>query len=288
MQSSPLILNQLHKKYGANHAVRGVSFELKKGEVFGLLGPNGAGKTSIISCLVTLEEPTSGEILMFGEKVGASEATKFKVGIVGQEVVNHGFFSVQEILEFQSGFYGLNRNQTRIDFLLKALQLIDHKHKKVKQLSGGMKRRLMIAKALVHNPPLLLLDEPTAGVDIELRAHLWNFIRELQKEGTTILLTTHYLEEAEELCHRVGVINKGELIALEETAKLISRLTQRELKVKLVGQDSYKSYSFPREMKLHQWLEENHLNTKDIEDLMIEDGRLEVAVRSLLQSQRRA
>jgi ABC-2 type transport system ATP-binding protein len=142
---------------------------------------------------------------------------------VPQEVINHGYFNVEEILNFHSGFFGIRNNKARIEELLVELKLAEHRHKKVKQLSGGMKRRLMIAKALVHSPKLLLLDEPTAGVDIELRENLWNYVRKLQAQGTTILLTTHYIEEAERLCNRVAVINRGELIALEQTKVLIQK-----------------------------------------------------------------
>jgi ABC-2 type transport system ATP-binding protein len=221
---NPLVLENFQKSYGQVQAVKGVTFDLRPGEIFGLLGPNGAGKTSIISCITTLEKPTGGVIKVFGhDVVKASRVSKSMVGCVPQEVINHGYFSVEEILHFHSGFFGLRNNHARIEELLKELRLSEHRHKKVKQLSGGMKRRLMIAKALVHSPKLLLLDEPTAGVDIELRDSLWAYVSKLRSEGTTILLTTHYLEEAERLCDRVAVINRGELLALEQTRALVEK-----------------------------------------------------------------
>lgn len=284
LNAEPLKISQLVKNYGRVQAVRGVDLALKSGEIFGLLGPNGAGKTSIISCIVTLEKPTSGSIHIFGEEVGhSSQRAQSQVGIVAQEVVNHGFFSVDEILQFQSGYYGISKNEERIEELLEELQLKEHRYKKVKQLSGGMKRRLMIAKALVHKPRLLLLDEPTAGVDIELRAHLWQFVRKLQKSGTTILLTTHYLEEAQELCDRVAVINKGEIVALNETQALIQQLTERVLKIRLRGEGEYRTYSMKSGESLGTYLERQSIDPKQIDDLSIEDGRLETAVRKLLR-----
>ena len=192
-ESKALIINELVKNYGAVAAVNNVSFSVDKGEIFGLLGPNGAGKTSIISIITTLEKPSQGQVQVFGHNVVTdSLITKKQVGVVHQEVINSGFFDVEEILNFQSGYYGKRKNKERIDYLLHKLALYPHRHKKVKQLSGGMKRRLMIAKALVHEPQLLLLDEPTAGVDIELRETLWDFVRELRQQGISILLTTHY------------------------------------------------------------------------------------------------
>lgn len=282
--NSPLSLKNLVKDYGPVKAVRGVTLELEKGEIFGLLGPNGAGKTSIISCIVSLERPTSGSITVFGNEVtDQSQKARFDIGIVPQEIVNHGFFSVREILEFQSGFYGLTKNANRIDELLAELQLTEHQHKKVKQLSGGMKRRLMIAKALVHSPKLLLLDEPTAGVDIELRSHLWKFVSKLKAQGTTVLLTTHYLEEAEELCDRVGVIHRGQIVALDKTQNLIRNLTTRQLKLRRQGSEIYETYPLEKGMNVGRWLSSNNLEIANIDDLTVEEGTLENAVRELLR-----
>ncbi|MCB0394361.1 MAG: ABC transporter ATP-binding protein [Bdellovibrionales bacterium] len=232
---SPLTVESLKKSYGKVDAVRGVSFDIKKGEIFGLLGPNGAGKTSIISIITSLEKPTSGSVRVFGTDVlNQDPLIKSRIGFVPQEIVTHGFFTVEEVLEFISGYYGLKNNKKRIDELLKRLGLWEHREKKIPQLSGGMKRRFLIAKALVHSPDILLLDEPTAGVDIELRESLWKFVRELnQQDGVSILLTTHYLEEAEELCNRVGILNLGELKKIGPTRELVKELTLRRVRLTL-------------------------------------------------------
>ncbi|MBF0287130.1 MAG: ABC transporter ATP-binding protein [SAR324 cluster bacterium] len=227
---SPLLIDDINKSFDQVEVLKSLRFELKTGEIFGLLGPNGAGKTTLISILTSLLAPSSGTAAIFGNDIlTQSLQARKKVGVVPQEIVSHGFFTVNQVLNFHSGYYGLRKNQERIDYLLEKLALAEHQNKLVAQLSGGMKRRLLIAKALVHSPPLLLLDEPTAGVDVELRHSLWRFVRELHKDGMTILLTTHYLDEAEELCDRIGVLSKGELIALDETKKLIHDLTHRQV-----------------------------------------------------------
>ena len=287
---TPLKIENLIKRYGTFEAVKKVSFEVKAGEIFGLLGPNGAGKTSIISIITTLEKPTDGQALVFGEDVTKNAMfTKRKIGIVHQEVIHSGFFDVEEILEFQSGYYGIKNNKERIHYLLNKLSLYEHRRKKVKQLSGGMKRRLMIAKALVHNPQLLLLDEPTAGVDIGLRETLWNFVLELQKEGLSILLTTHYLEEAEELCQRVGIINLGKLEWVEPTQNIIHKFTQKkiilqlrshkELRSQYLQSTEHNTYTFnlPMNKDLGSLLDELNLDIKDIGDVKIKEGTLEEA-----------
>lgn len=282
MSKSPLKVESLVKNYGSVVAVNNISFELEKGEIFGLLGPNGAGKTSLIACAVTLEKPTSGRILVCGHDVTIDPSlAKRKIGVVGQEIVNSGYFNVVEILQFQSGYYGLGKNKERIEELLQELDLAPHRHKKVKQLSGGMKRRLMIAKALVHQPELLLLDEPTAGVDVELRENLWRYVRRLQKEGITVLLTTHYLEEAEELCDRVGVIHKGELRRLGKTKNLIQELTHREVLLTLSNGEK-KSFQLKQNEKLSDRLQEFAKQTHDISDISVREGTLEEAFRSII------
>ena len=211
-------------------ALKGISFNIEPGSIFGLLGPNGAGKTTLIGAITTLEKPTSGEVLVFGRKVAETPLkTKMDVGVVHQEVINTGFFSVREILDFQSGYYGILKNKERCDYLMHKLSLYEHREKKVKQLSGGMKRRLMIAKALVHSPKLLLLDEPTAGVDVGLRESLWRFVYELKKEGISILLTTHYLEEAEKMCDRVAIINRGQLLCNGTPKEVIQEYAKKKL-----------------------------------------------------------
>ncbi len=231
----PLEIIGLSKTYGNFKALDNVSFHLEPGEVFGLLGPNGAGKTSLISILTTLIRATSGSARVFGVDVGKDGKSKPLVGCVPQETVSHGFFSVEEVLHFHSGYFGIRKNQKQIDFLLDRLGLAEHREKRVRQLSGGMKRRLLIAKALVHKPRLLLLDEPTAGVDVGLRTSLWSFVRELNAEGVSVLLTTHYLEEAESLCSRVGILHKGQIFKIEKTQTLINHLTTREIHLKVSG-----------------------------------------------------
>jgi ABC-2 type transport system ATP-binding protein len=275
-------------------AVDGVDLEVKQGEIFGLLGPNGSGKTTIISTIVTLQEPTSGSVEVFGYNVEKNpNEAKMLTGYVPQELIHHGFFNVAEIMRFHSGYFGRNHNQERIDWLLHKLSLYEQRHKKVKQLSGGMKRRLLIAKALVHEPKILLLDEPTAGVDVELRNSLWEFVTELKKSGMTILLTTHYLEEAEELCDRVGILQRGKLQRLGQTKELIRDLTQREIRiiVKLptakalahaaliekmdVEKGTALTYSVSANTTCGTLLDEVEISGKDIIDISTREGSLE-------------
>lgn len=286
----PLEMKALNKIYPARgkaaetHAVKDASFFVKPGEIFGLLGPNGAGKTSIISTITTLEKPTSGQALVFGEDVVKKpNLTKLQIGVVPQEIVTQGFFSLVEILQFHSGYYGIWNNKARIEFLLKRLSLWEHKEKQVKQLSGGMKRRMMIAKALVHSPKMILLDEPTAGVDIELRKSLWDFVLELKSEGTSILLTTHYLQEAEELCDRVGIINKGELKYVGETKKIIKDLTKRHVSIELMNKESV-SFEIPAGMGVGELLAQKDIKVSEIQDLKTREGTLEEAFLSLLNA----
>ncbi|MFP5519611.1 MAG: ABC transporter ATP-binding protein, partial [Bdellovibrionia bacterium] len=246
--------------------------------------------------LTTLEEPTSGAVKIFGVDVTERpQETKKMVGVVHQEVINSGFFTVNEILNFISGFYGRENNQERIDYLLNKLSLFEHRNKLVKQLSGGMKRRLMIAKALCHNPKILLLDEPTAGVDIQLREDLWKFVLELKKEGVTVLLTTHYLEEAEELCDRVGIINLGKLECVGPTQEIIHRFTQKEIVVVsktpwkfeseyFLRQDPDGSYVFltPPEVTLGDLFQTLQLELSNVVDVKIKEGTLEEAFVKVL------
>ncbi len=295
MLQSPLVVQHLVKKYDSFTAVNDVSFEMKAGEIYGLLGPNGAGKTSIISSLVTLQEPTSGEILIFGKNPHREPLeAKRHIGFVPQEVINHGYFDVYEILEFQSGYFGKSQNKEKIEFLLHRLGLWEHRNKKVKALSGGMKRRMLIAKALVHDPKILLLDEPTAGVDIELRLSLWDFVLELKKQGISILLTTHYLEEAEELCDRVGILQKGQLLAEGPTKQLVQKLTKRKVFLKLrttsplvhpqlIGvTDNMWEFLVSPEKGIGELLDELGLSTSSVVDVKIEEGSLEDAFRHVL------
>lgn len=230
MPKKALEIKNLHKVYNNEfQALKGLSFSVEEGEFFALLGPNGAGKTSLISLMAGVNRITSGQIKIFGRDIEtAREETKFLLGIVPQEISFDSFFTVNEVLTLQSGYYGIKNNQAYIDEILEKLGLQDKKHTNNKALSGGMKRRLLIAQALVHKPKLVVLDEPTAGVDVELRHSLWTYMRELNKQGTTILLTTHYLEEAENLCKRTAIINKGQLVALDQTKKLIRDMGSRK------------------------------------------------------------
>ena len=218
---------------GPFQALDGVRFDIEQGEFFGLLGPNGAGKTTLISILAGLAKATSGSVSVMGVNVNtqAAEARK-KLGVVPQELVFDPFFNVREALRFQSGYFGVRHNDDWIDELLASLGLSDKANSNMRQLSGGMKRRVLVAQALVHRPRVIVLDEPTAGVDVELRQTLWHFIARLNKEGHTVLLTTHYLEEAEALCHRIGMLKQGKLVALDSTSALLSHTAHTWLRFK--------------------------------------------------------
>ena len=218
---------------GTFRALQGVSFDIQPGEFFGLLGPNGAGKTTLISILAGLTRPSAGRVTVMGHDVQRdAAAARMALGIVPQELVFDPFFSVRETLRIQSGYFGVRRNEAWIDELLFELGLADKGDANMRQLSGGMKRRVLVAQALVHRPPVIVLDEPTAGVDVELRQTLWAFIARLNREGHTVLLTTHYLEEAEALCHRIGMLRKGELVALDRTAALLAGSASTMLRFK--------------------------------------------------------
>lgn len=296
MSQLALELIDLKKSYGTLEAVKGVTLSIKPGEIFGLLGPNGAGKTSIISIITTLEKPTSGQVKVFGYDVEKDPMeTKRRIGVVGQEIVNSGFFDVFEILEFMSGYYGILKNKERIDHILHKLGLYEHRKKKVKQLSGGMKRRLMVAKALVHKPALLLLDEPTAGVDITLREDLWNYVRELQQEGMSILLTTHYLMEAEELCHHVGIIDRGQLKFVGPTSQIIEQFSAKKIMIKLrkdreslahknflKKKDGFFEFQIPSQESMGNLFRDLSLTLEDVEDIKTEQGSLEEAFKQIV------
>jgi len=214
-------------------ALQGVSFDIKEGEFFGLLGPNGAGKTTLISILAGLSRASQGAVSVFGQDVVKDYAEARRLlGVVPQELVFDPFFSVRETLRIQSGYFGLRRNDDWIDELLFNLGLSDKAEANMRQLSGGMKRRVLVAQALVHRPRVIVLDEPTAGVDVELRQTLWHFIARLNKEGHTVLLTTHYLEEAEALCHRIGMLKQGRLVALDRTSALLAHTAHTWLRFK--------------------------------------------------------
>lgn len=214
-------------------ALDNVQLDIAEGEFFGLLGPNGAGKTTMISILAGLTRATSGTVKVMGHDVQTDYAkARSKLGVVPQELVFDPFFNVRETLRIQSGYFGVKNNDAWIDELLEGLGLADKANANMRQLSGGMKRRVLVAQALVHRPPVIVLDEPTAGVDVELRQTLWAFIARLNREGHTVLLTTHYLEEAEALCHRIGMLRKGQLVALDRTAALLSASASTMLRFK--------------------------------------------------------
>jgi ABC-2 type transport system ATP-binding protein len=215
-------------------ALDDVSFDIEQGEFFGLLGPNGAGKTTLISILAGLARATSGTVSVLGhDVVGDYAAARRQLGIVPQELVFDPFFSVREALRIQSGYFGVHGNDAWIDELLANLGLADKADANMRQLSGGMKRRVLVAQALVHRPPVIVLDEPTAGVDVELRQTLWQFVARLNKEGHTVLLTTHYLEEAEALCSRIAMLKQGRVVALDRTTALLAGTASTMLQFKL-------------------------------------------------------
>ena len=284
------------KNYGSLRAVDKVSFSTQEGEIFGLLGPNGAGKTSLISTIMTLENLDEGDIHVCGYSLRQDpRICKSLTGFMPQELIMHGYFNVQEVVEFYSGYCGVWPDKNRVEYLLKRLALWDKRYEKVRSLSGGMKRRLLIAKALVHAPKLILLDEPTAGVDIELRNVIWEFIKELKKSGASILFTTHYLEEAEELCDRVAIIHKGKIRQIDQTRNLISQFTTRQILLKLKNpkdfqhknyqgnSDGYSVFMLPSSLTLGSLIKELSLDISDILDIRIHEGSLEDAFKKILK-----
>ncbi|WP_157266088.1 ABC transporter ATP-binding protein [Azohydromonas aeria] len=228
---------QVSKTYqtarGDFRALDDVSFDIGRGEFFGLLGPNGAGKTTLISILAGLNRASGGRVAVLGHDVVNDYAQARKqLGIVPQELVFDPFFSVRETLRIQSGYFGVKNNEAWIDELLSELGLADKAGANMRQLSGGMKRRVLVAQALVHRPPVIVLDEPTAGVDVELRQTLWQFVAKLNRQGHTVLLTTHYLEEAEALCHRIAMLKRGRIVALDRTSNLLAGTASTMLRFK--------------------------------------------------------
>ena len=215
-------------------ALDGVSLDIQEGEFFGLLGPNGAGKTTMISVLAGLTRATSGSVSVLGHDVQTDfAAARRALGVVPQELVFDPFFNVRELLDIQSGYFGIKNNGAWINELLESLGLADKANANMRQLSGGMKRRVLVAQALVHKPPVIVLDEPTAGVDVELRQTLWQFVAKLNREGHTVLLTTHYLEEAEALCGRIAMLKTGRIVALDKTSDLLKAASSNVLRFKL-------------------------------------------------------
>ena len=248
------------KFYGDLKAVNGITLNIKEGEFFGLLGPNGAGKSTLINMLAGLAKPSTGKISVMGYDVQNNyQEARHSVGIVPQELVFDPFFNVREMLRFQAGYFGKGKeNDAWVDEVIERLDLTDKASTNMRKLSGGMKRRALIAQALVHKPPVIVLDEPTAGVDVELRQKLWEFIKDLNNDGHTIVLTTHYLEEAQELCNSVAMLRAGKVVAMDTTKNLLRKFATKNLKLKL---------NFKGEEKLPQKIE--HIPHQIVEDAFI-------------------
>ena len=248
MSKNALTVENLTKIYSnskskkENKALNNLTFEVKEGEVFGLLGPNGAGKTTFLSILGGTVIKSSGDVNVWGFDLDKNpRQVRASLGIVPQEVNLDAFFSPKKLLELQAGLYGIKKEDRITDLILKMVALEDKANAYSRSLSGGMKRRLLIAKAMVHQPPILILDEPTAGVDVELRNNLWNNVKQLNKEGVTIILTTHYLLEAQEMCDRIAIIDKGNLVALDTTKKLLERIQTKKINFKVESVDLNKT-----------------------------------------------
>jgi ABC-2 type transport system ATP-binding protein len=235
MSENQIIINNLSKVYNNGFkALEKVNLNIKKGEIFAMLGPNGAGKTTLISIICGIVKPSSGKVTVDGyDIIDDYRETRSRIGLVPQELTLEQFETVFNNISYSRGLYGKKNNPKHIEKILKDLSLWDKKDQRLRQLSGGMKRRVLIAKALSHEPSILFLDEPTAGVDVELRKDMWNVVEELRKSGVTIILTTHYIEEAEAIADRVGVINQGEIIVVEETKELLKKMGQKKLTVYL-------------------------------------------------------
>jgi ABC-2 type transport system ATP-binding protein len=230
-------IRDVHKRFGDLHALSGIDLEVPQGEFFGLLGPNGAGKTTLISVLAGLVRADRGWARVMGHDVFSDyRAARRSLGVVPQELVFDPFFTVRETLSIQSGYFGMRDNRAWIDEVMQHLDLASKADANMRSLSGGMKRRVLVAQALVHKPPVIILDEPTAGVDVELRQALWQFIRRLNRDGHTIVLTTHYLEEAEALCGRIAMLKLGRVVALDSTPNLLKRVRHLLLRLRLEGE----------------------------------------------------
>ena len=300
MNKFALAVENLTKVYSSpktkkhNKALNELSFEVRQGEVFGLLGPNGAGKTTFLSILGGTVIKTSGKVNVWGFDLDQNpRQVRASVGIVPQEVNLDAFFSPKKLLELQAGLYGISKENRITDLILKMVSLQDKANAYSRSLSGGMKRRLLIAKAMVHQPPILILDEPTAGVDVELRNNLWENVKALNKEGVTIILTTHYLIEAQEMCDRIAIINKGNLVALDTTEKLLERIKTKKINFKVKNIELNKNlkmkdinFNINSENSILVTYEKNSLdfgeiinylneNNIKIEDISTEDGDLE-------------
>jgi len=239
-------ISDLHKRYGSLQALDGVDLCVEQGEIFGLLGPNGAGKTTLISIVAGLVRPDLGEVSVMGSDVAKDyRAARRHLGVVPQELVFDPFFTVRETLIFQSGYFGIRNNERWISEILHYLDLETKADANMRSLSGGMKRRVLVAQALVHRPQVIVLDEPTAGVDVELRKSLWEFVKRLNRDGHTIVLTTHYLEEAESLCGRIAMMKSGRVVALDSTRNLLRDFSGLTLRIGMRGARSIEAGMFP-------------------------------------------
>ena len=300
MSNNALTVENLNKIYSNSKtkketkAITNLTFKVKEGEVFGLLGPNGAGKTTFLSILGGTVTKTSGNVKVWGFDLDKNpRQVKASIGIVPQEVNLDAFFSPKKLLELQAGLYGVAQKDRITDLILKLVALDDKANAYSRNLSGGMKRRLLIAKAMVHQPPILILDEPTAGVDVELRNNLWNNVKRLNKEGVTIILTTHYLFEAQEMCDRIAIINKGNLVALDTTEKLLERiktkkinfkvqtvdvdlpLVMKGIKFKIISKNLITATYEKNSLNFGEIIDYFNQNKLKIEDISTDDGDLE-------------
>src|SRR5262249_11745690 len=295
MTEAAIRIESLSKTYaGGKRALNEVSFDVPRGQIFGLLGPNGAGKSTLINILAGLVVKTGGKVTIWGFDIDEHPRnSKRSIGVVPQEIIFDPFFTPRETLEIQAGLYGIPPLDRKSDELLAAMHLTDKANAYSRTLSGGMRRRLLVAKAMVHSPPVLVLDEPTAGVDVELRQQLWAYVKDLNRSGATVLLTTHYLEEAEQLCDRIAIINHGRLIANDGTEAMLRRLDRKELALTLAHDlseipQSLRSYSAelqnPRRLVLRYRLSETKVSDilaaagsagLEIVDLTTEEADLE-------------
>ena len=294
-------LNKVYKnKLGNSKALNDLSFDVNQGEIFGLLGPNGAGKTTFLSILAGTVMKSSGQINVWGFDIDQNpRQVRASIGIVPQEVNIDAFFSPKKLLELQAGLYGVKNKDRITDYILKMVSLDKQANSYSRTLSGGMKRRLLIAKAMVHQPPILILDEPTAGVDVELRENLWKNVKELNKIGVTIILTTHYLLEAQEMCDRIAIINHGNLIALDTTQKLLEKIENKKitfkfnnsissekidlgnLDYKIINENEVLIVQNKKNMSIGKIIELLKKNNLDITDITTDDGDIEDVFKQL-------
>src|SRR3982751_6221574 len=281
MTEAAIRIEALSKTYaGGKRALDNVSFDVPRGQIFGLLGPNGAGKSTLINILAGLVVKTGGKVTIWGFDIDEHPRnSKRSIGVVPQEIIFDPFFTPRETLEIQAGLYGIPPGERKSDELLAAMHLSDKAHAYARTLSGGMKRRLLVAKAKVHSPPILVLDEPTAGVDVELRRQLWDYVRQLHAQGATIVLTTHYLEEAEELCDRIAIIHHGRVIANEPTRELVSKAQEKAVVVtfdrdiaEVPVDDTFQNISLVDERTLEITYRKDHANAGQVLASLTSEG----------------